>query len=218
MSLAGARRHHPTRRRSDLPGLLSSLVRTIEGRIQSRLLRLGYGDVRPGHLGLLLQLDRNGARGSDLARRAGITKQSMGELVRELELADYVERRPDPRDGRARLIQPTGRGLMLIAHVRQAVAEVEGEAARQLGRERYAELQGTLAELIEVASPASGAVPVGPGAGPAGGQAVGSGRALRGVMAEPAGSGATAGSGPATGPGATAEPAGDVPLPKSSVV
>ncbi len=40
--------------------------------------------------------------GADLARRAGIAKQSMAELVAELERLDYVERQPDPRDGRAR--------------------------------------------------------------------------------------------------------------------
>jgi DNA-binding MarR family transcriptional regulator len=147
LSQRRARRTTPVRRRADLPGLLSSLVRTIDGRVQSRLLRLGYGDVRPGHLALLLQLDRVGARGSDLARRSGMTKQSMAELVRELELADYVERRPDPRDGRARLIQPTGRGLMLIAHARESVTAVEAEAARRLGHERFVELQRALTEL-----------------------------------------------------------------------
>ena len=158
----------PAAARKDLPGLLATLARTMDGRIQSRLHRLGYGDVRPGHLALILQLDRGAARGSDLARRSGMTKQSMAELVRELELADYVERRPDPRDGRARLIQPTGRGLMLIAHTRQAVAEIEGEVAGRLGRDRFVALQRALVELV---APAQATTPgqlvgVGPGPGP----------------------------------------------------
>jgi DNA-binding MarR family transcriptional regulator len=53
----------------------------------------------------------HGARGggagttvSVLAERAQITKQSMAGLVRHLEQHGYVERRPDPRDRRAKLV------------------------------------------------------------------------------------------------------------------
>jgi DNA-binding MarR family transcriptional regulator len=138
---------YPPRGRGDLAWQLSSLVRSIDGQLEHRLLRLGHDDVRPGHLALLLNLERAGARGSELARLAGITKQSMGELVRELERLDYVERRPDPRDGRARLVQPTGRGLILIAHLRQAMTEIEADAARRLGHERFTELRRALADL-----------------------------------------------------------------------
>ncbi len=78
-----------------------------------------------------------------------MTKQSMGELVRELELLDYVERRPDPRDGRARLILPTGRGLMLVAHARQLIAEVETDTGRRIGPGRLATLRVALRDLAE---------------------------------------------------------------------
>ena len=71
----------------------------------------------------------------------------MGELVAELERRDYVERRPDPRDGRALLVLPTGRGLMLLAHARRAQNEAEAQLGRRVGRERFAELHRTLAEL-----------------------------------------------------------------------
>ena len=137
-------------RRTDLAANLSAVLRTVDERVQTRILRLGYGDVRPGHLALLLNLDRTGAQSAELARRADMTKQSMAELVRDLEKLDYVERRPDPNDGRARLVQPTGRGLMLIAHARQAVAEVEADVARRLGRDRYVELQRSLVELATI--------------------------------------------------------------------
>jgi DNA-binding MarR family transcriptional regulator len=87
-----------------------------------------------------------------------MTKQSMGELVRELELRDYVERRPDPRDGRARLVLPTGRGLMLVAHARQAIAEVETDAGRRIGAGRLAALRRALRDVAE--PEASGDPPV----------------------------------------------------------
>jgi len=137
----------PSYGRGDLAALLSIVARSIDERLRERLAGLGYDEVRPAHLALLLNLERAGVRGSELARRAEITKQSMGELVRDLERLDYVERRPDPADGRARLVQPTGRGLILIAHARQAMTEIEADAARRLGRERFTELKGSLALL-----------------------------------------------------------------------
>lgn len=143
-----------TMRRTDLAANLAGLLRSVDDDIQRRIERLGYGDVRPGHLAVLLNLDRSGAQSAELARRADITKQSMAELVRDLEKLDYVERRPDPDDGRARLVQPTGRGLMLIAHARQAVGEVESDAARRIGRDRYVELQRALVELTVIDRPA----------------------------------------------------------------
>lgn len=49
-------------------------------------------------------LDDAGTTVSVLAERAQITKQSMAELVRHLEVHGYVERVPDPKDGRAKLV------------------------------------------------------------------------------------------------------------------
>jgi DNA-binding MarR family transcriptional regulator len=138
-----------TKRRRDLAGQLSRVARAMDRAVESRLRGLGYEEVRAGHLAVLLDLQRSGLRSADLARRAGMTRQSMGEIVADLEALDYVERRPDPGDRRARVVLPTGRGLILIAHARRAVAEVEARAARQLGRDRYAELGRVLAELAE---------------------------------------------------------------------
>ena len=66
-----------TIRRTDLAANLAAALRTIDQRVQVRIDRLGYGDVRPGHLALLLNLDRTGAQSAELARRADMTKQSM---------------------------------------------------------------------------------------------------------------------------------------------
>jgi DNA-binding MarR family transcriptional regulator len=140
-------------RRHDVARLLSELVRAMDAAFQARLRQLGYDDIRPSHLALLLDLDRDGARSADLARRAGMTRQSMGELVADLEALDYLERRPDPRDGRGRLVLPTGRGLILIAHARRAVLEVEASAARRVGRARFAQLGLLLTELTEATEP-----------------------------------------------------------------
>src|SRR5688500_14901029 len=70
----------------------------------------GHTDVRPPHGNVMQFLDDDGTRVSVLAQRAQVTKQAMAELVLHLERLGYVERVPDPSDGRAKLVRATQRG------------------------------------------------------------------------------------------------------------
>ena len=55
-------------------------------------------------------IEPDGSRLTDLAERAHMTKQSVGEVTTELERRGYLERVPDPGDGRAKIIRLTERG------------------------------------------------------------------------------------------------------------
>jgi DNA-binding MarR family transcriptional regulator len=90
----------------------------------------------------------DGLRLTDLATRAGITVQSMGELVDDLEVKGYVERRPDPDDRRAKRIYLTDRGQKNARVAKRATAEVENHLAELLGRQRYHLLRRTLEDII----------------------------------------------------------------------
>ena len=79
---------------------------------------------------------RTGSRLTDLAERAQITKQSMGNLVDYLEQRGYVERRPDPTDRRAALICLTGRGWDQIRAALSIIATIEHDWARRIGKRR----------------------------------------------------------------------------------
>ena len=84
---------------------------------------------------------------SELAERAQVTKQSMAELVAHLERHGYVERVPDPADGRAKLVRATARGQQVYAIARRFVAATEADWARRIGKERIRELREILEEL-----------------------------------------------------------------------
>jgi DNA-binding MarR family transcriptional regulator len=84
-----------------------------------------------------------------LAERAQVTKQSMAELVAHLERHGYVERVPDPSDGRAKLVRATKKGNQLYAIAREFVEETEAEWTRRLGRQKMRQLRGLLEELNE---------------------------------------------------------------------
>jgi DNA-binding MarR family transcriptional regulator len=112
-----------------------------------RLGREGHPDLRPAHGAVFEFLDDAGSRVSVLARRAQITKQSMAELVAHLERHGYVERIPDPGDGRAKLVRSTARGREVYAVARALAAEIEARMARELGERRLAELRAMLQQV-----------------------------------------------------------------------
>ena len=82
-----------------------------------------------------------------LAERAQMTKQSMAELVAHLERLGYVERVPDPSDGRAKLVRATARGRRLYVIARDVVAELEAAWTERLGKAKMRQLRELLEEL-----------------------------------------------------------------------
>jgi DNA-binding MarR family transcriptional regulator len=104
----------------------------------------GFTDIRPGHGCVFGTIDPEGSRLTDLAERANMTKQSVGEATNDLEQRGYVERVPDPEDGRAKIIRLTERGREAHAIGRRLIDEVEGEWAERFGEERVAALREAL--------------------------------------------------------------------------
>lgn len=109
-----------------------------------RLTARGHPEVRYAHGAVFQFLDDAGTRVSDLAARARMTKQSMAELVAHLERHGYVERVPDPGDGRAKLVRATARGREVFAIAREAMAEVDARLDAELGPARVRELRALL--------------------------------------------------------------------------
>ena len=65
----------------------------------------GAPRIRPAHTSLFPHIDLAGTRLTDLAKRVGVSKQAVGQLVDELEQLGVIERVADPQDGRAKLIR-----------------------------------------------------------------------------------------------------------------
>jgi DNA-binding MarR family transcriptional regulator len=91
----------------------------------------------------------DGLRLNELATRAGITPQSMGQFVDELEVLGYVERRPDPDDRRAKRIHLTRKGKRSNKVEWKVVVEVEAALEALLGKKRLADLRESLARISE---------------------------------------------------------------------
>lgn len=135
---------------SQLARLLLAAHRTLAGDLVMELEERGWPDLRASQAALLLNVDRRfGTRLTELARRAGVTKQAMMVVVDELEVRGLVRRTPDPEDGRAKVVRLTARGRTLAAECRRAVAAVEARTKRTLGGRRYESLRETLGLLLE---------------------------------------------------------------------
>ena len=135
-------------------GLLLFLpYRAMESRVFEGLAEAGFDDFTPAQARVLQRIAPDGSRLTDLAAQAGITKQSAGFLVDQLERAGYVERLPDPADGRARLVRIAERGARGVEASRQIVARVEAEWTAHLGADRMLELRAILTDLREITDP-----------------------------------------------------------------
>jgi DNA-binding MarR family transcriptional regulator len=112
-------------RRITLIALFRSAAQAMVEELVERLAAAGYADLPPAYHPVFENIDRGGTRLTVLAARAGVTHQSMSELVAVLERRGYVERRPDPLDGRARLVCLTERGREMIRVALREIAAIE---------------------------------------------------------------------------------------------
>ncbi len=133
--------------------LLFLPYRAMEARVFAGLADLGFDDFTPAQARVFQRVAPGGSRVTDLAEQAGVTKQTAGFLVDQLERAGYVERAPDPADGRARLVRITERGERSVAAAAKIVAEVEAEWTTHLGARRMDQLRRILTDLRAITDP-----------------------------------------------------------------
>jgi len=136
-------------RPENLAILLREPFRAMSEELARRLAERGHPAVRYAHGAVFQFLDDAGTRVSDLAERAQMTKQSMAQLVAHLEQHGYVERAPDPADGRAKLVRATDRGREVFALARELATEVDARLQERLGPAKLQRLRALLQELSD---------------------------------------------------------------------
>ena len=91
--------------------------------------------VSAAHIHITRHLSLAGDRLTDLAERAGMSKQAMATLVDQCEAWDLVTRCPDPQDARVRIVRFTATGLLWLQAFETAVAQAEAEFRAEVGDE-----------------------------------------------------------------------------------
>lgn len=138
-------------RQQHIGRLLQQAYRGFNNRAIAKLRQRGHSGLTLAHTLLLSYLDLEGTRITVLAERARITKQSMGQLVLDLEKRGYIERRVDPLDRRATLVFFTDKGWQFLRDAYEIKKEIEAEYQAILGEEDMKRLRSALTRLLEQA-------------------------------------------------------------------
>ena len=109
-----------------------------------------FPDYRPNYDAVFQWLGPDGDRISELAQRCGVSKQAMGETIDWLEQHGYVERVPDPSDGRATLVRRTELGWRVNRVAREQVEATQAEWISALGEADFAQLRHLLRRLVRL--------------------------------------------------------------------
>ena len=91
--------------------------------------------ISAAHVHITRHLGMEGARLTDLAQAAGMSKQAMGNLVNQCEAWGLVSKQDDPLDARAKQVCFTADGLAWLQAFKDAVAQAEQEFREAVGAE-----------------------------------------------------------------------------------
>jgi DNA-binding MarR family transcriptional regulator len=145
---------------SDLPPdrlaigqLLVRLLREFRQDLAEPRAESGYGDIRDPHLQIFGSIRMGGVRLTELAARAQLSLAATSELVNDLAALGYLTRRPDPADGRAKLIDLTARGRGLLADAGERVADIEHRWSELVGATDFSQMCATMQRLLDAIDP-----------------------------------------------------------------
>ena len=127
--------------------LLRLPAQAIHRRIVAGLNRAGFHDLRLPHMGVLQYPGPDGCRPSELAGRAGMSKQAMNQLLQGLERLGYIRRRDAKEGGRGRIVHFTRRGRAAWAKIHEILAEIEAEWRATLGDKNFNRLKALLCDV-----------------------------------------------------------------------
>lgn len=139
-------------RERPLGDVMREAHRCLVVHLERALHEAGYDDVGAAHVSVLATVDREGTRLADLVERGGRTKQATAELGAHLTGRRYLELRPDPTDGRAKLYFLTAAGRSLLEACRTVVVDYEDWLASILGTDGIARLRLALVTIIQRAA------------------------------------------------------------------
>ena len=140
-------------REQTLYRLLLRARRAENDEMVARIRARGHPDLQPSYPALLANLDTEGTSITTLAAKAGVTRQAASQQIAEIETRGYVNRRPDPMDGRAVIIVRTERGQQLLHDALDVVSELEAEYARHVGQRRFDSMKASLSDLLSHIDP-----------------------------------------------------------------
>ncbi len=143
---------HPWRHHN-LGRLLLASVLNWQDILVSGLQHMGFKRFRASHMSLLRHIDLGGTRISEIAKRARLTKQTVGEALAACEAEKLIKTVADPNDGRAKIVTFTKLGEAVIMAEQEVMERIDAELEQVLGDKGLVRLRRALATLGEWPGP-----------------------------------------------------------------
>ena len=138
---------HGVAEEHDFGILLGLAYQAFVAELHQALAAAGFDDVKPSFGFVLRVLDRGPRTASQLAELLDISNPGSTKIVGEMVAAGYVERRPDPADGRARLLFLSARGQAALAAARRFHRSYERSLIQRHGSEAVTALRDLLTAM-----------------------------------------------------------------------
>ncbi|MDP1891538.1 MAG: helix-turn-helix domain-containing protein [Gemmatimonadaceae bacterium] len=108
----------------------------------------GFTDLGAAYGYVFRALARESLHLHELASRLGMTDQGASKIVNQMVARGYVERRPDPHDGRAKELRLAARGRAALATARRFHAAYERRLRTRLGHRRVSAARRWLEDIV----------------------------------------------------------------------
>jgi DNA-binding MarR family transcriptional regulator len=127
---------------------MADVAATWQAGLDREELRNAAAALRGSHFRLLAHIPPGGARVTDIAELADITKQSTGELLSILAKWHLVETVPQASDRRIRLTRRTALGDDMVHELDRMIAEVEARFIKIIGKSEFEAMRRNLVAII----------------------------------------------------------------------
>ncbi len=125
------------------------LDRVFIDELRYRLDEAGFSDFPPASTNILFNLDPEGTSLAVLTERLDISKQAVSQMTKELVQRGYVELRPNPQDGRSKLVRHTNRGIEFMEAIFRVKFSLQDELSTLIGEEDMEQLETDLEAMTE---------------------------------------------------------------------
>jgi DNA-binding MarR family transcriptional regulator len=133
--------------RREIRALLLAPASDLASQVEARLQKLGFPMFRQVQTQLLTLIESGGMRLTDLVDAMQLPKQTLGDVIDDLESQTFVERYPDPEHGVIKRVRLAARGRLWASEVRKVSESTEKRWAALLGKAKVQALRNLLEEL-----------------------------------------------------------------------
>jgi len=128
---------------------INKLKKHFDTWVSEQLLAHNVDDFKLAYMPLIMNIGIAGITNTDLAKRAGITKQGMSQIVQELEEKKYIKIQANPDDKRSSIIYLTDKGKEFILTCRGRQKELHADLQKRFGKKKFEMVLDAMFEVVE---------------------------------------------------------------------